>query len=210
MATRRDPMTDEMRAELVRLGSATVSESGGRALDAGLLPAWPGAVVAAPALPVWCPSADNLAIHLAVAGAPPGSALVVAVEGMPERGWWGEVLTVAAQARGIVGLVIDACVRDTAAIAERGFPVWTRGVALPGAQKVDPGRVGAPVDIRGATVELGDWVVADADGVVVITGPDLADVVAAGGERAAREARMFDELASGRTTVELLGLVEPA
>ena len=196
----------DMQAELACLGSATVSESGGRALAPGLLPVWPGAVIAAPLLPGWCASADNLAIHLAVAASPPGVALVVAVAGGHERGWWGEVLTVAAQARGIVGLVIDAYVRDTVAITDRRLPVWARGVALPGAGKVDPGRIGASVEIRGCTVEAGDWVVADADGVVVIAGAELARVVAAGRARVEHEAAMFDELAAGRTTVELLGL----
>ncbi len=200
----------EVQAELMRLGSATVSESGGRALDPGLLPVWPGVVLAAPLVPVWCASGDNLAIHLAVASSPPGIALVVAVAGEHERGWWGEVLTAAAQARGIVGLVIDACVRDTLAIADRRFPVWARGVALPSANKVDHGRFGAAVDIRGCTARSGDWVVADADGVVVIAGADLARVLDAGRERAAREANMFEELASGRTTIDLLGLDGPS
>ncbi len=203
-------LPDDMQVALMRLGSATVSESGGRALAPGLLPVWPGAVMAAPVVPVWCPSGDNLAVHLAVAGSPAGVALLVAVAGMPERGWWGEVLTAAAEARGIVGLVIDACVRDTVAIANRRFPVWSRGVALPGAEKVDPGRIGAPIDIGGCVAEPGDWVVADADGVVLVAEAEVAHVVAAGWARAAREARMFDELASGHTTVELLGLATPS
>ena len=46
-------------------------------------------------------------------------------------GAWGEILTVAAQARGIAGLVIDGAVRDTSAIAPRGFPIFSRGVSRP-------------------------------------------------------------------------------
>ena len=45
--------------------------------------------------------------------------LVVGIEGDPRRGYWGEVLTMAVQARGAAGLVIDGCVRDTAAVAAR-------------------------------------------------------------------------------------------
>ena len=198
--------TDEVRATLVGLGTATVAESGGRPLRPGLAPVGTGDVLAAPILPVLCPAGDNLAVHRAVAGAPRGVALVVAIEGAPERGWWGEVLTVAAQAGGIAGLVIDACVRDTLAISARGFPVWSRGVALPGTGKADPGQVGEPVQIRGCTASPGDWVVADADGVVIVAVADLDEVLVAGRERAQREARMFDELVAGRTTVELLGL----
>lgn len=191
---------------LLGLGSATVSESGGWPLRSGLVPIWAGAVLAAPVLPVWCRSGDNLAVHQAVAGAPRGVALVIAVEGAPDHGWWGEVLTVAAQSRGIAGLVIDACVRDTAAIATRCFPVWAQGVSLPGAAKVAPGRIGEAIEIRGCTVATGDWVVADADGVAIVAAADLTDVLVAGRDRAGREAELFTRLQAGSTTVELLGL----
>jgi 4-hydroxy-4-methyl-2-oxoglutarate aldolase len=132
--------------------------------------------------------------------------LVVAVEGRPDLGWWGEVLTTAAEARGITGLVIDACVRDTAAIAAHRFPVFAIGIALPGAAKEGGGVVGGPVSIGGAVVNTGDQVVADADGVVVIPGRAHDEVVAAGRARQAKEAAYFAELRDGRTTVELLGL----
>jgi 4-hydroxy-4-methyl-2-oxoglutarate aldolase len=196
--------------EILRsLGAATVAESGGRPLPPGLIPVWAGAVLAAPAFPVRCIAGDNLAVHHAVATAPPGSALMVAVDGEPELGWWGEVLTVAAVSRGLVGLVIDACVRDTQAITERGFAAWARGVALPGARKEAAGSVGEPISIRGVAVRAGDWVVADADGVVVIDAEAVAAVAGAGQARADKEAAMFEALQNGRTTVELLGLEAP-
>jgi 4-hydroxy-4-methyl-2-oxoglutarate aldolase len=198
-----------MVTDLLALGSATLGESGARAFGAGLAPVWPGARVAGPARPVRCAIGDNLEVHLAVAAAGSGEVLVVAVDGEPERGWWGEVLTVAAMSRGVAGLVIDACVRDTAAIAARRFPVWSAGIALPGAVKVTRGTSGAPIEIRGATVAPGDWVLADEDGIVAIAADRLADVRTAGRDRADREAQMFEELLRGRTTVELLGLGEP-
>ena len=123
---------------------------------------------------------DNLEIHHAVAAATAGEVLVAVVDGEPEHGWWGEVLTVAAMARGVAGLVIDACVRDSAAIAARRFPVWSAGLALPGARKVTRGQMGAPIVVRGTTVSPGDWVVADEDGIVVIDGDRLDAVRDAG------------------------------
>ena len=129
-------------ADLVALGSATLGESGARPLRPGLSPVWPGARTAGPARPVRCAVGDNLEIHHAVAAAATGDVLVAVVDGEPEHGWWGEVLTVAAMARGVAGLVIDACVRDSAAIAARRFPVWSTGLALPGARKVTRGQTG--------------------------------------------------------------------
>ena len=55
-------------------------------------------------------------------------------------------------------------------------------------------------------VNSGDWVVGDADGVVVVPGEALDDVVTAGRQRADREARYFTALRDGATTIELLGL----
>ena len=195
-----------MAIELADLGSATLGESGGRPMRARIRAAWPGAALAAPAYPVGCSAGDNLAVHVAVTRAPAGSALVVDVGATPERGYWGEVLTTAAEARFLSGLVIDGGVRDTAALAAHEFPVFCSMVALPGATKVLPGTVGQPVKVGGVEVTAGDWVVADRDGVVVIGAGEVDAVLAAGRARAEKEAGRFAALQAGRTTVELLGL----
>ena len=103
-------------------GAATLGESGARIMAPRIAPAWPGARVAAPAFPVRCTSGDNLAIHVAVAEAPAGSVLVVDVGELGDFGYWGEVLTTGAQARGILGLVIDGGVRDIVPIETLGLP----------------------------------------------------------------------------------------
>lgn len=192
---------------LVALGTATLGEAGASAVAAGFVgPMWPGAACAGPALTVTCAAGDNLGVHAAVAALEPGEVLVVHAEGVAARGYWGEVLTVAAQARGAAGLIIDACVRDTQALAARRFPVFAAGVALPGATKSGPGAVGRPVTIGGTPIEPGDIVVADADGVVVCASTAVEGILAAAQARADGEQAMFAELATGRTTVELLGL----
>jgi 4-hydroxy-4-methyl-2-oxoglutarate aldolase len=196
----------ETAAALLELGSATLGESGGRPMHPRLSAVWPGAAVAAPAFPVRCATADNLAIHAAVARAPEGSVLVVDVGRVPERGYWGEVLTTGAEARGLAGLVIDGGVRDAAALEAHRFPVFATMVALRGATKELPGTNGTPVEVGDVRVAAGDWVVGDADGVVVIPSGRLDEALAAGRARAETEARLFTELRAGRTTVDLLGL----
>jgi 4-hydroxy-4-methyl-2-oxoglutarate aldolase len=123
-----------------------------------------------------------------------------------DRGYWGEVLTTAAEAAGLAGLVLDGGVRDVAALEAHAFPVFSSTVALTGATKDKPGTVGAPVRVGGVLVSAGDWVVADVDGVTVVPGAALADVLAAGRAREAKEAGFFEALRAGSTTVELLGL----
>jgi 4-hydroxy-4-methyl-2-oxoglutarate aldolase len=196
----------EIAAALLHLGSATLGESGGHATDRRLKPAWSGASLAAPAYTVGCTPGDNLAVHVGVTQAPAGSVLVVDVGDVPDRGYWGEVLTTAAESAGLVGLVIDGGVRDVAALEAHGFPVFSSTISLPGATKELPGTVGAPVRIGGVTVSQGDWVVGDVDGVTVIPAGSLAAVREAGQAREAKEAGFFTALRDGKTTVELLNL----
>jgi 4-hydroxy-4-methyl-2-oxoglutarate aldolase len=199
-------MSSDYIAGFAQLGAATVGESGGRTMSPRIHAVWPGARISAPAFPVTCAAGDNLAIHVAVAEAPPGHVLVVSVGIEAERGYWGEVLTTGAEARGIAGLVIDGGVRDVGALQAHGFPVFSTLIALRGATKEHPGRVGGQSIVGDIQVEEGDWIVADADGVTVVPHTKLDDVLAAGRAREAKEAQMFTELRAGSTTVELLGL----
>lgn len=196
----------DVAAVLLQLGAATLGESGARPMRNRVRAAWRGATIAAPALPVRCTPGDNLAVHVAVARAPRGYALVVDVGGEREIGYWGEVLTTAAEARGIAGLVIDGCVRDVTALAAHEFPVFGTGLALPGATKQHPGAVGRPAVVGDVEVAVGDWVVGDPDGVVVVPGDALDDVLARARARANREAGYFDALRAGATTLDLMGL----
>jgi 4-hydroxy-4-methyl-2-oxoglutarate aldolase len=149
---------------------------------------------------------DNLAIHVAAATAPAGSVIVASVGDVAEFGYWGEVLTTAAETRGVAGLVIDGGVRDVDALRAHGFGVFSTMVALRGATKDQPGAVGGAVTVGDIEVHTGDWVVGDADGVIVIAAGELEAVLAAGKARAAKEAAMFESLRSGETTLDLLAL----
>jgi 4-hydroxy-4-methyl-2-oxoglutarate aldolase len=190
----------------LELGSATLGESGARRMHPRIKPIWKGARIAAPAFPVRCTPGDNLALHVAVARAPEGSALVADMGGTRDFGYWGEVLTTGAEARGLTALVIDACVRDCDALEAHGFPVFATGLALTGAGKTLAGSLREPVTVGDVDVELGDWVVGDTDGVVVIPGGELDAVLAAGRARADKEAGLFAALRAGATTLELLDL----
>lgn len=200
------PSSSDTAATLLALGAATVGESGARPMRSRIAAVWPGARVAGPAFTARCTPGDNLAIHVAVARAPVGSVVVVDVGIERELGYWGEVLTTAAEGRGLAGLVIDGGVRDVARLEDHRFPVFATGVALKGATKQLPGAVGGDVEVGDVAVGAGDWIVGDADGVAVVRGDQLDDVLAAARVRADRESRLFDELRGGATTIDLLGL----
>ncbi|CCE97000.1 putative dimethylmenaquinone methyltransferase [Sinorhizobium fredii HH103] len=197
--------------ELARkLGTSTLFEASGlstSAVDPAVRPVWAGASVAGPAYPVECAPGDNLAIHVAMEKAPRGSILVVATGGFV-AGYWGEVLTVAAEAAGVSGLVIDGGVRDIAALTARRFPVFTRGISVCGTIKASVPSVGRPISFTGTPVAAGDLVVADDDGVIVIPAAQAEATLAKGRARADKEAVMMQQLQEGRSTLELLGLAQ--
>ena len=191
------------------LGSSTLYEASHLpcAVDSEIRPIWEGAFIAAPAYPLQCAPGDNLALHLALERVPRGSVLVVGTSNFI-AGYWGEVLTVAAQAAGVVGLVIDGGVRDIAALKKHQFPVFSRGISVKGTLKTCAPSVGLAFNFAGAPVAPGDWVVADDDGVIIIPQADAARTLAEGEVRADKEAQMMQALAEGRTTVELMNLSE--
>jgi 4-hydroxy-4-methyl-2-oxoglutarate aldolase len=145
-------------------------------------------------------------MHAGIAKAAAGAALVVSVAGDVPCGYWGEVMTVAAQSVGVVALVIDGPVRDVDAMRRRRFPVFARGTALRGATKTGPGTLGGPVAIADTLVFSGDWLIGDADGIVVVRAGTLAACERAASERTLKEGRFFESLQAGKTTVALLGL----
>jgi 4-hydroxy-4-methyl-2-oxoglutarate aldolase len=190
---------------------ATLYEAAGQRgmVDPTIRPAWSGARVCGLAATVECPPGDNLMLHIAVANAPPRVVIVANVSGYMWAGAWGEVLTAAAQARGIAGLVIDGAVRDIDAIAAARFPVFSRGVAIGSCTKERPGKLGTPLQFGGAPVRPGDLILGDADGLVVIEQERLEEVYATAVDRRQRESQIISQLREGRTTVELLGLTDP-
>jgi 4-hydroxy-4-methyl-2-oxoglutarate aldolase len=195
---------------LLELGSATLYEASGVDcdLDPAIRAAWPGAAVCGRALTVRTGPEDNLAIHFALLQAGAGDVLVVDAHGRP-CGYWGEVLAVAAQAKGVAGLVIDGGVRDTERLAAIGFPAFSRFVSVRRTVKLEPGEIGVPVVVGGRTVVTGDMVVADADGVIALPAATVEATIAAGEARVAKEDGWMESLRAGATTVDLLGLRQP-
>lgn len=200
---------ERVMSELAEMGSATVHEAAPDCVSVlhGLSALDPASAVAGPARCVLGTPGDNLAVHHAVAESAPGEVLVVELGGFAGAGHWGEVLTAAAQARGVVGLVINGSVRDARATAARGFPVWHRGLCITSATKsAAPAPPPDELRLGPARVHAGDVVVADRDAVAFVPRAILQDVLGAARDRVRREQRIVAALGQGRTTLDLLGL----
>ena len=197
-----------MTTRLSSFATATLLESSPEvsALPAALRALFHPLQVVGPAYPVHSEAGDNLAVHLALAEVPPGHVLVVETGGAVEYGFWGEIMTEAAMARGVAGLVTDGAVRDTREIGQLQFPVFSAGVAIAGTFKQSRGRVNQPVVIGNCHIRSGDIVVGDDDGVVVVPAEAELDVIEKAQARVDKERSLIQRLRDGELTVDLLGL----
>ncbi|HEY5583830.1 MAG TPA: 4-carboxy-4-hydroxy-2-oxoadipate aldolase/oxaloacetate decarboxylase [Ruminiclostridium sp.] len=179
------------------------------ALSSYIKPIWPGMKLCGSALTVQCEPGDNLMIHKALAIAKPGDVLVVSVGGYVEAGFWGEVMTIAAISRGIKGLLTDGSVRDTMAIKEHGFPIFSKGICIKGTTKLTPGKINHQLILGGICINPGDIILGDNDGVVVVPLEEAEKALSGAIAREEKEKILMQKLESGQLTMDLLNLNDP-
>lgn len=179
--------------------SSLVGDAIGRrqTMDNGISPLALTMKVCGPAYTVQVRPGDNLLIHAAVMLARPGDVLVIDGGGYCDFGVWGQIVSRVALARGIAGVVLDGAARDAADIVADGLPVWSRGINPRGGSKDGPGEIGFPVSCGGVTVNPGDVVVADGDGVCVVPAAELSAAVKGVAHRQALENKRMAEIARG-------------
>ena len=199
-------------AEVIKIlgeqGVATIHEAQSRTglLNPYMRPIYPRAKVAGSAVTISCQPGDNLMIHAAVEVCQPGDVLVVTMTSESTDGMFGELLATSCQAHDIVGLIIDAGVRDVADLTAMDFPVWSKAISAQGTVKATPGSVNVEVVCAGAIIRPGDVVVGDIDGVVVVKRELAAQVAQLGQKRLEKEANSRAKLKSGELGVDFYGL----
>jgi 4-hydroxy-4-methyl-2-oxoglutarate aldolase len=165
----------------------------------------PGLRMAGPAVTARCVPGDNLMVQKALQLARPGQVLVLSNGGGQEGALLGEMMGTYITRQGLAGAVVFGPIRDVDALREMRLPVWSTCISPSHPERRGPGAVNVPVHCAGITVDPGDIVVADGDGVIAIPPRDFAAAVAGARERVAKEARIIAALQQGASLFDLSG-----
>ncbi|OWV69617.1 S-adenosylmethionine--2-demethylmenaquinone methyltransferase [Rhizobium sp. R634] len=188
-----------------KFSPATIHEAQGRrgALSSRLKPVDYRMKLCGPAFTVKCAPRDNIMLQLAINYAKPGDIIVVSAGEYEEAGSFGDVLANACLAKGIGGLVTDTGVRDTLQLRELGFPVFSLSVCIKGTVKETIAAVNDPIIVGGETINPGDIIVGDADGLVVVRRQEAREAASLSQAREDAEAGYIAAYKAGKSVIEV-------
>ena len=199
----------DLFARASKHGSATIHEAYNKAgaLDHRIKPICSTYHIAGPAVPVRAAAGENLAIHKAIYACERNDILVVFTDHDYDYGYWGEIMSEAAQERGLRGLIIDACVRDYKELLRIGFPVFCRGLSIKGTRKdtTQPNYIIQPLLFGEVVIAPGDLIVADADGVVSVARKRISTTLDAADDRLRKEGEIIQRIRRGESTLDIYG-----
>ena len=195
----RAPDSLVSRFRSISTGNICDAQGRGGALDFRIKPISKNASFTGVALTVETVPKDNLAPWAALDAARPGDVVVISTGEYFAGSVIGDVYVGMARNRGVVAIVTDGVVRDVEGINAVGIPVFACGVSPNSPWKNGPGKVGFPIVIGGMTVDPGDIVVGDPDGVVIVSRLKADEVAEELKAVLAKEAKMEADVKAGKS-----------
>lgn len=189
-------MLERAKALSASLLSDAMNSQG--AMNFGIKPVKPGMKVVGTAITVKVKPGDNLLLHKAIYLSGKGCVIVLDSNCYMECAVWGSMMTRAAAAMGVEGVVLDGAVRDMDELRELGLPIFAAGAVPNGPTTNGPGQINCMIDCGGVPVAPGDLVLGDEDGVTVVPRSVLEDVLEKAEEKVRKEAVRISEIMQGK------------
>ena len=213
-ATGSGPDVAALLERLERLDTCAISDALDhlqlRGATIGIRPLWPcprvvGRAVTVKIVPVGIARPTAHLATPAIEAAQPGDVIVIDNAGRTDVSSWGDILSNAALARGVRGVIVDGASRDIDGSREIGFPVFGKAVVPVTARgRIVQESFNTLIQVAGVQVRPGDLVIADGSGAVFIPQERASDVIRVAERLAAREAAMVEAVRAGRPVVEVM------
>ena len=130
-----------------------------------------------------------------------GDVVIIDLGGSDRAAAWGGLASRLAQRRGVRATVMWGCCRDVDEIRAIGYPVWSAHVS-PRRSRNDFtfGSIHQPITIGSVTIASRDFVLADADGVLVVPGARIEEVLALAGRIESQERALEAQVINNAVT----------
>jgi 3-hexulose-6-phosphate synthase / 6-phospho-3-hexuloisomerase len=198
----------DARQVLSGVSTANISDALHRAMPLyGLTPMLGKCKMVGPAVTVRTYPGDWAKPVQAIDQAGEGDVIVIDAGGVPPA-VWGELASYSAKGKKLGGVVIDGAIRDVDEIREIRFPAFARIVTPQAGEPKGFGEIGIPITICGIKIFPGDWIVGDADGVIVIPHKDIVEITNRAMDVLERENRIREEIRRGDTLGNLAELLK--
>ncbi len=157
------------------------------------------ATISGPALTCLAYPADNLGLIAALHIAQPGDVIVCSNDAYKVTAVVGDLICGMMKNKGIAALVTDGMIRDQIGIKSWRLPIFCQGITPNSPARTGPGSVGLPITIGGLSVETGDMVVCDVDGVAVVPFSRIDEVAEKLAKLRTDEIKMEAQVRAGMT-----------
>jgi regulator of RNase E activity RraA len=175
-------------------------------MDSGIRATWQVPRIAGTAVTVRCAGTDSTIVHYALGQLRAGDVLVIDRAGDTRYAPVGGGVAFAAKAAGAVGIIVDGVATDISEIRDYGVPVWSRGLSAVTTKRLfDNGEFCVPVQCGGVAVQPGDAILADENGVLVLSPEMIAEAAPRAIAMQKAEGPRLAEVAKGARLPELNG-----